>query len=89
MPTKHAQNKKTKSETRVEESHTETEEVMDIPPTKSKKPLELDLPEPVIGTDEKPEVDPLIPEEETDETTSEEVSLDDDELNPFGDKWEQ
>ncbi|OHA24673.1 MAG: hypothetical protein A3B11_00630 [Candidatus Taylorbacteria bacterium RIFCSPLOWO2_01_FULL_44_26] len=28
-------------------------------------------------------------EEESDELSSEEISLDEEELNPFGDKWEQ
>ena len=44
--------------------------------------------EPALILEEKTEEDPLAVVEETDES-NEEVSLDDEELNPFGDKWEQ
>ena len=69
----------------------QTEETSDsepLPAGKIKKIAEVDIHEDVIGViEEKVEVDPLLAEEETDETTAEEA-LDDDEVNPFGDKWE-
>lgn len=37
-------------------------------------------------SDEKPVADPLLAEEEAEE---EESGIDDEELNPFGDKWEE
>jgi hypothetical protein len=67
---------------------TDTEDSTDLQPAKIKKGLDYELPEPVIA-DEKPEVDPLLGDEESEESIAEEASLDDDELNPFGDKWEQ
>ena len=58
-----------------------------LPVGKIKSALEVDIPDDVIGViEEKVEVDPLLAEEETDEAA--EDSLDDDEVNPFGDKWE-
>ena len=49
--------------------------------------IELDEPDMIIPGDKiEPESTPANPEEE--ETASEEVSLDDEELNPFEDKWE-
>ncbi len=58
-----------------------------LPVGKIKSALEVDIPDDVIGViEEKAEVDPLLAEEETDEAA--EDSLDDDEVNPFGDKWE-
>ncbi len=60
----------------------------DITPSKVKKPLEIDEPEVVGGIEEKLEEDPLIGATE-DEESSEEASLDGEELNPFGDRWEE
>jgi len=58
------------------------------PITKIKNIPDVDLHDDVVGlVDEKPEVDPLHTEEEADELAAEE-SLDDEEINPFGDKWE-
>jgi hypothetical protein len=59
-----------------------------VPISKIKNIPDVDLHDDVIGiVDEKPEVDPLHAEEESDDLASEE-SLDDEEINPFGDKWE-
>ena len=57
--------------------------------TKTKKPLEFDLPEEAAPLDDKIDDDAPAVNEETDELSSDESTLDDDELNPFGDKWEQ
>lgn len=76
-----------RSEDTIEEGVLET----DIIPKKAKQaPLELDEPEAVIGVlDEKVvEEDPLNPVEPEDEELAE-VSLDSEELNPFGDRWEE
>jgi hypothetical protein len=43
-------------------------------------------PAPII---EEKEEDIATPSEDSDEFSTDELSLDDDELNPFGDKWEQ
>lgn len=67
------------------------EDVSSIIPTKSKIPLEIEDPDvahPII-VEEKIEEDPLVKEENSDELESEEATLDEEELNPFGDKWEQ
>lgn len=60
----------------------------DMLPTKIKKPLEIEEHEPIIGIEEKPEEDPLAAPVEEDEA-AEELSLDGEELNPFGDRWEE
>lgn len=50
--------------------------------------LELEDVEAVVGhVDEK--TDEAASGEETEESLSEEMGLDDEELNPFGDKWEE
>ena len=55
---------------------------------KSKKPIEMDEPEPAVaGVEEKIEEDPLVAAVEDEE--SEEAVLDGEELNPFGDRWEE
>ena len=57
-------------------------------PNKLVKISDTDLHEDVASiVEEKIEVDPLIADEESDETSADEA-LDDDEINPFGDKWE-
>jgi len=65
------------------------EEEIDIvtPKSASKKPLEIDVAEILPETDEKiDEEAPVIGAE--DEESEEGLSLDEEELNPFGDKWE-
>ncbi|MEI6304483.1 MAG: hypothetical protein WCP09_00485 [Candidatus Taylorbacteria bacterium] len=59
------------------------------PVQKISKVVEVDIQDDVIGTvEEKPEVDPLLSEDESEDSSSEESGLDDEEINPFGDKWE-
>jgi hypothetical protein len=67
----------------------EIDEVVSEPVPKIIKTIDiLDIHDDVSGiVEEKPEVDPLLAEEETDESAADEV-LDEDEVNPFGDKWE-
>jgi hypothetical protein len=67
--------------------HQEESGAEEVAPLKSKRTPYFDELEPVASTEEGPEVDPLAPDGESD--LAEEVTLDDDELNPFGDKWEQ
>lgn len=81
--------KKTKKVAPVVEEHDETEEHHDVIPSKTKKPIEIDEPEPIIGGEEKLEEDPLAVPTEDDELGGEELSLDGEELNPFGDRWEE
>ncbi len=67
----------------------ENDIVADVLPTKIKKPLEIDDIEPAaVGIEEKIEEDPLIAATEEDET-AEEAVIDGEELNPFGDRWEE
>ncbi len=88
MPrTKPTSVKKKVKRTEVDQTE-ETGDSESLPTSKIKKIAEVDIHEDVIGViEEKVEVDPLLAEEETDETAAEEA-LDDDEVNPFGDKWE-
>ena len=59
-------------------------------PSKIKKPTDLELPEeaPVIFENKDDDEVPLD-SEEAEEIAADEPALDDEELNPFGDKWEQ
>lgn len=82
--------KKTKKIAPVVEEHEEAEEHHDDAPSKAKKPIEIDEHEPILGgTDEKLEEDPLAAPTEDDELSGDELSLDGEELNPFGDRWEE
>jgi len=58
-------------------------------PIKTNKPVEIDTVDILPETEEKAvdEENPLLALE--DEDTEEVASLDDEDLNPFGDKWEQ
>ncbi len=83
--------KNARSKTKKVVTSTDAEETApegDAIPSKIKKPIEIDEPEPVIGIEEKPEEDPLLGAVEEDEA-SEEAVLDGEELNPFGDRWEE
>jgi hypothetical protein len=71
--------------------HTEVAELehdIDATPIKAKKPIEIDEPEVAVGIEEKAEEDPLVAATEEDDSV-EEISLDGEELNPFGDRWEE
>ncbi|MEN9912673.1 MAG: hypothetical protein RLY66_81 [Candidatus Parcubacteria bacterium] len=83
--------KKTKKVDPIVEEHDEAEEHReDAPAAKAKKPIEIEEHEPILGgTDEKVEEDPLAAPAEDDELAGEELSLDGEELNPFGDRWEE
>lgn len=65
----------------------EEEEIVG-PKTKKSVDLESAL-EPANIVDDKTEDEIPVITDDSEESTSEELSLDDDELNPFGDKWEQ
>lgn len=60
----------------------------EIIPSLNKKPIEIYEPESIHGTEEKPDDDPLAVAIEDDDG-AEEISLDSEELNPFGDRWEE
>lgn len=91
MPVKSALAKKIKSKrTAVKAAPQEAsneEEMMPVISPKAKMPIDIDEPEPVSVLDEKPETDPLAPDEETDEFASDDMGLEE-EIDPFGDKWE-
>jgi len=90
--TKAIKNKDKKIEGSPEE-HTEEAETTDAEafPVKNKKDAVITLDEHVEieVAEEKPEEEPVVKVEEEEELLGEEVSLDDEELNPFGDKWEE
>jgi hypothetical protein len=70
---------------------TETEEHLEVFP-KIKKAVEIDEPEAVLGVEEKEEKldeDGMPITEEEDELGTDEAGIDDEEVNPFGDKWEE
>jgi hypothetical protein len=75
-------------EQHVEEEVEHEEKETDVIPSKVKKPIEIDEPEADVGVEDKTEVDPLLGSAEEDEL-SDEVSLDGEEINPFGDRWEE
>ncbi len=82
---------KTKKGAPVVEQHTEESDQeldLELKPGKAKKPIEIDEPEPAVAVDEKAEEDPLAVATEEDDSV-EEISLDGEELNPFGDRWEE
>jgi hypothetical protein len=83
--------KATKEVEKEEEGHTEEAETeFETTPSKIKKPIEIDEPEPaLVGGEEKIEEDPLIAASEDDELGADEIVLDTEELNPFGDRWEE
>lgn len=75
-------------EQHIEEEVEREEHETDVAPGKVKKPIEIEEPEADVGVDEKSEEDPLLGANEEDEL-SDEVSLDGEEINPFGDRWEE
>lgn len=73
----------------VEENDTDMEESIDvIPKGKAKKPVEVDAADILPEVEEKIEEDIVIPGFE-DEDSDDVAGLDDEDLNPFGDKWEE
>lgn len=68
----------------IEVKKIETEEESEIVPKKIISAIEIDEVDAVTEVEEKPENDILLPEEEDDS-----FSPDDEEIDPFGDKWEQ
>jgi hypothetical protein len=87
--TLHSKNTKTKPAPKDNEVESEAE-VAELDGPKSKKPIDLEAAlEPAAIIDEKVEDEVLPVGEETEDGTAEELTLDDEELNPFGDKWEQ
>ena len=56
---------------------------------KVRAPIEIEEPETAVPLEEKGHADIVGAVEETEEVESDEPSLDDEDLNPFGDRWEQ
>ena len=85
-------NKQLRSNTKPKTSIKDTSEDADdiaAPVSKINKVIDIYIQDDVVGVvEEKPETDPLTTNEESDESASEESGLDDEEINPFGDKWE-
>ena len=89
-PTKVANHKKQKD---TRHSNISVDETPDHAFPKKAKSLEIDdldhIASTTINIEEKPTEDPTITENEDADLELEELELDDEELNPFGDKWEQ
>ena len=66
-----------------------SEDTMELEGPKAKKSVDLESAlEPAVIIDEKSDEDvPVVTDDE--DASGDELSLDDEELNPFGDKWEQ
>lgn len=64
------------------------ESVEEIPPAKIKKEFDLDGAD-VFGGEKVEETDAFGEEAEEVDDLAEEAELDQEELNPFGDKWEE
>ena len=82
-------NKRIKSKALGKTIEEEAEQIIDARVQKNKKPIEIEMPETesTASLDEKNEDD--AGGEESEELATDEATLDDEELNPFGDKWEQ
>jgi hypothetical protein len=83
-------NKTKEKEVSPQETDAETsEDSMELDGPKAKKGVDLESAlEPAVIIDEKSDEDvPVVTDD--DESSTDELSLDDEELNPFGDKWEQ
>ncbi len=81
--------KTSKSKTELKSVSEDTDEIDDPLLSKNKKPLEIDIPDEIITPIEEKTDEELAVTEDGEDASGDELSLDDDELNPFGDKWEQ
>ncbi len=73
---------------KINNSVSDIEKDVMSPNVKVKKPIDAEEIDGLIDHEEKLPVDPLLETEETD-LELDELGLDDDELDPFNDKWEQ
>jgi hypothetical protein len=86
---KHSKTTKAVKEPAVAEAIPVEDELKDSPLLVDKKVIDIESAlEPAALIDEKEVEDLPIPTDDS-EDGGDEVSLDDEELNPFGDKWEQ
>jgi hypothetical protein len=87
--TLHSKNTKPKPVSKDSEGENEAE-VAELDGPKAKKGVDIEAAlEPAAIIDEKVEEDILPPSEDAEDANADELTLDDEELNPFGDKWEQ
>jgi hypothetical protein len=87
--TLHSKNTKTKPAPKDNEAENESE-LTELDGPKAKKGVDLEAAlEPAAIIDEKVEDEILPVGEESEDGSADELTLDDEELNPFGDKWEQ
>lgn len=86
---KNTHSKELKSKSIHESPSRETEDTKEVVAPKIKRlSVEPELPEDVLPVVEEKNDDESSTSEDA-EDSADEVSLDDEELNPFGDKWEQ
>lgn len=88
MPTVKSKQLKKVDSAKIEDSVTDIEKEVIAPKSRARPPIELDEVEEPLLQDDKLPGDPSAETSEVD-TEVEEVGLDDDELDPFHDKWEQ
>ena len=86
---KNTHSKQMKNKKVVTSTTQDAEDMVDPVLEKNKKTIELDVAEEVLPTmEEKLEEETSI-SDDSEDSSADELTLDDDELNPFGDKWEQ
>ncbi|MEK7501522.1 MAG: hypothetical protein AAB629_01210 [Patescibacteria group bacterium] len=73
---------------KIEDSVSGIEKDVMSPRSRNRTPIDVEEIAEIIDRDEKLPVDPLVETNEID-SEPEEVGLDDDELDPFNDKWER
>jgi hypothetical protein len=98
MPQKKKSASKSSSKSKIKEKQSvanpeiesETTEEEEIVGPKAKKSVDIESAlEPATIIDEKSDDDLPVVTEDGEDSLGDELSLDDEELNPFGDKWEQ
>jgi len=88
MPRTITQTKSKKAATPVDTNTQQEEQLIEAFP-KAKKAIILEEPELIPGVTEEKLDEDGMPIEEGEDTDSDEAGIDDEELNPFGDKWEE
>lgn len=87
--TKNSPAKTAKTKSAAKEAEIENDPV-ELGDPKEKKTVDLESAlEPAVIVDEKVDDEISVIGDDPEESGTDELSLDDDELNPFGDKWEQ
>ncbi len=81
--------KKQTAKTKPVDAVEEGDDAVGLHAIKIKKAIEVELGDEVVAPLEKLEDDAPAAAEDGDELSTDELSLDEEEINPFGDKWEE